>query len=359
MNLKYGKLIGSDKVLDAGPAATRRNLVLVGDGYTRKQLTVFARRVAELIEVIKTEEWFERAGHALNVWRVDVASDEPGTWIRYACPYTPRRTAFLAGFCSNKILRAMTGDSPSARALAAEIVGEEADCVGVIVNSTHHGGAGFERGFWTTTRQGWWNTALHELGHGMFGLGDEYDGAGSGKTWNPSWNEPKYPNVTANLNEETLKWRDLLTDHVPVPTLLKKNDRGRNPLTADGVGVFEGAGRMDYGLYRPAYDCRMRSKQVAFCEVCEEHIVRFLTMEGELVPDSPVESGMAPDAPDAPGEPVVVKPVKHSVRVEIDGSRFLYEDAALSVALAKAGLLISTELKDRLLEAREAIEGGP
>ena len=50
---------------------------------------------------------------------------------------------------------------------------------------------------------------------------------------------------------------------------------------ADQVGVYEGAGYMPKGVYRPSPDCRMRTNECkAFCPVCQraiERLVRFYT----------------------------------------------------------------------------------
>jgi hypothetical protein len=53
------------------------------------------------------------------------------------------------------------------------------------------------------------------------------------------------------------------------------------PLKKLKVGVFEGGGYLTKGMYRPAYDCRMRTNEAAaFCHVCEkavEKMILFLT----------------------------------------------------------------------------------
>ena len=49
------------------------------------------------------------------------------------------------------------------------------------------------------------------------------------------------------------------------------------------VGVYEGAGYVTKGLYRPTADCRMRTNECSeFCPVCQraiERIIRFYTEE--------------------------------------------------------------------------------
>jgi hypothetical protein len=47
------------------------------------------------------------------------------------------------------------------------------------------------------------------------------------------------------------------------------------------IGVFEGGGYLTKGMYRPSYDCRMRTNDAkAFCPVCEkavEKVIQHLT----------------------------------------------------------------------------------
>ena len=48
------------------------------------------------------------------------------------------------------------------------------------------------------------------------------------------------------------------------------------------VGVFEGAGYVANGMYRPMLDCIMFSKgEKPFCKICESHIVNVIEQYGE------------------------------------------------------------------------------
>ena len=77
------------------------------------------------------------------------------------------------------------------------------------------------------------------------------------------------PNVTTLVDFES-KWKDMVEQGTPVPT----------PATAeykDKVGVYEGAGYMSNGLYRPMQDCLMNHFQCdAFCPVCQRAIVKMI-----------------------------------------------------------------------------------
>jgi hypothetical protein len=43
------------------------------------------------------------------------------------------------------------------------------------------------------------------------------------------------------------------------------------------IGVFEGGGYRKKGIYRPAYDCRMRTNNApGFCPVCQKAVEKMI-----------------------------------------------------------------------------------
>src|SRR5439155_1584997 len=105
---------------------------------------------------------------------------------------------------------------------------------------------------------------VHEFGHNLAGLGDEYSGNVTYETGGPEKPEPWEPNLTALKNPAALKWRDLVEPGTPLPT---------PPRLAGVIGAFEGAGYEARGLYRPEFACIMGSTDpVGFCRVCQRAI---------------------------------------------------------------------------------------
>jgi hypothetical protein len=96
---------------------------------------------------------------------------------------------------------------------------------------------------------------VHELGHSIANLGEEYFDPAS--AFQPAADHPvlKKPNVSIWSDPEKVKWKSLL---------------GR-----DRVGVFEGAEGFGRGLFRPWDDgCVMRvAEHTRFCPVCSQAIV--------------------------------------------------------------------------------------
>jgi hypothetical protein len=89
--------------------------------------------------------------------------------------------------------------------------------------------------------------------------------------------EPGQPNITASSARARIKWSNLINAKTPTPTTANpdssKCDPQPNPFPAATVGAYEGAGYSHSGLYRPQFDCRMRTLAVPYCAVCE-HVIR-------------------------------------------------------------------------------------
>ena len=95
---------------------------------------------------------------------------------------------------------------------------------------------------------------IHELGHSVGNLADEYiyENAGRG----PSC-EPTEANITIVTDPAGAKWAQFIRGNPPVPT----------PDWYDGYGLFEGAWFYSYGVYRPTGNSMMRSTSYPFFEV--------------------------------------------------------------------------------------------
>ncbi|MDN5290732.1 MAG: hypothetical protein PWQ06_971, partial [Anaerophaga sp.] len=111
---------------------------------------------------------------------------------------------------------------------------------------------------------------VHETGHGLAGLGDEYYYNDSPiPDFFDKESEPWPPNLTTLVNFD-IKWKHLVADTVPIPT-------PQTPKYKNVTGVFEGGGYSAKGIYRPALNCRMKSNEAkGFCEVCRQSIKRII-----------------------------------------------------------------------------------
>jgi hypothetical protein len=246
-----------------GPSANRLDLVFLGDGYTAAQQGLFHEHaIAKWLAIRRTEPYQEYARY-FNVWMVDVASNESGI-DNDPYPGTLRDTALDGQFWCNGTERLLCVDQ--AKASAAATAAGPADQIVVLANSTKYGGAG---GALATSSGG--NAAaslitVHELGHSLGGLADEYDyyyraGLAEDSTQDVTipapytvyageiQGEPAGPNITAAATPEALiagklKWWRWVG--APSP------DGGK-------VGTFEGAGYYRKGMYRPSTDSLMHT----------------------------------------------------------------------------------------------------
>ena len=101
-------------------------------------------------------------------------------------------------------------------------------------------------------------------------LADEYSGSGSAsEDFYETDKEPWEPNITTLVSFDK-KWKDMLLPGTPVPTPDTDEWKGK-------VGVFEGAGYMENGVYRPYIDCSMNVVRFNnFCPVCKRSISRMI-----------------------------------------------------------------------------------
>ena len=287
MATEDGAVVGMTTVVDHGPSARRFDVIVAGDGYRRDELPIFARRVEAFCERFFDTAPFDVLRGLINVHRLDVVSADSGADDPLTCEDgsagtgAAPRTFFDASFCTGATRRLLTVDAGAVLDAVADHV-PAYDMVFVQVNATEYGGSGGAVSVFSAHR-GAAEIALHELGHTAFGLADEYPAkAGCGRP-DPGHDrhpgpEPDYPNVTLNADRSTLKWADLVLASTPLPTMSTidptRCDERPSPVPVGTVGAFEGADYHRAGVYRPEYDCRMRTLGAPFCAVCQREIRR-------------------------------------------------------------------------------------
>jgi len=277
MSTADGTVLGTQRIVDNGPSAKRWDLVIMGDGYRADEIPKYEADVASIIAAIFRTPPFDALRPAINVHRVDVASADSGAGD--LCTGLRRATFFGSNFCSGNIDRLLVCDTMTALDTAITAV-PEMNASLVLVNSTTYGGSGGYVPVFSLAANAF-EIALHEMGHSHFGLADEYpllQNCHEGGHERYAGPEPAEPNVTSRPN--ALKWSSLATAGVSVPTTLNADcsdcDGQPNPVAADAVGAFEGARYFRCGLFRPQYDCRMRTLGSPFCAVCQQTIRRVL-----------------------------------------------------------------------------------
>ena len=280
MGLSDGIVEGSSLLVDHGSPSRRFNLVIVSEGYQTSELGSFADAAQQFVDFLFSTPPFDKIQCAFNIYRIDVSSTESGADDPSACggDGSVKATRFDASFCNGGIRRLLCVDSLAVIDVVESAVPEWHQIL-VIVNSSVYGGSGGNVAVTSTGGSSWKQVAIHEIGHSVFGLADEYP-YWAGCSIDTSRNnytglEPGYPNVTINTDRDSLKWKDLIDPATPVPTTINpdcsKCDTQANPYPSGTVGLYEGARYYHCGIYRPEYTCMMKDL-TGFCSVCRRRI---------------------------------------------------------------------------------------
>ena len=297
-----GNIVGVTKIVDNGPDSSQWNLVIVGDGYTSTEQASFETTADSFVSILQGMSPFSGAltWDRINVYRMDVESDETGAINPATCPdgtapFAASDSAgvsfFDAEYCAApyNIRRLLLVDTIAVSLEVANLV-PDVDAILVLVNHVEPGGSGYPGVAVSYAGGVFSGTAIHELGHSAFGLGDEYDsliGCDSGETGQDTYTgvEPIEPNLTIDSDRTTIKWATKIDAATPMPTTVNADpttcDTQANPVADGDIGAFEGAFHYHAGVFRPAYDCIMRNHDYGdFCAVCEGTIVEDIVAYG-------------------------------------------------------------------------------
>ena len=330
-NLKSGVQVF--ELVKNGNPHLKVDVALVAEGYTAGEMEKLKLDLKRFTTVFFDFEPYKTYKDRFNIYGVFQASPDSG------CD-EPRRgifknTALNSTFNSLGSERyLLTEDNKSLRDIAAHV---PYDALFIMVNQKRYGGGGIYNLYCTfTVDNQWWEYLfLHEFGHHFAGLADEYyTSSVAYNEFYPRGVEPVEANITALLDPSRIKWKNLLTPGIEVPTPWEKeefdrmdeayqkirgeiNDRiakmkregapaaevqkvedeserlsrehaekvddylAKSRFTGQ-VGAFEGAGYSAQGLYRPMLDCLMFTKgKKPFCKVCERAVIQVIKYYSE------------------------------------------------------------------------------
>ncbi len=294
---------------ESGDPATKLDVLILGDGYTAAERGKFERDARRLVDALFALSPFKERRRDINVWGLCPPAAQSGVSRPSQQIYrqSPVGSTYDA-FDSERYV--LTFENKAFRDVAAAA---PYDVVEILVNSATYGGGGIYGLYSTVAADSAWAPYIfvHEFGHHIAGLADEY--YTSDVAYLPATDrvEPWEPNATALLDPANLKWKDLVTPGTPIPTPWPKTEfelytkdvqerrrairaanrpeaemdalfreeqqhdtrlLGNGP-HADRVGAFEGANYEARGYYRPQADCVMFTRDnVPFCAVCRRAI---------------------------------------------------------------------------------------
>lgn len=244
------------------------DLLFVAEGYTNEEENKFFADVERLSKNLFKIEPYASRREDFTIRAVAALSEESGTDDPSAKVW--KNTILNSSFNTFGVDRYL--ETESLWKIHDVVTGIPYDHIIVLVNSKKYGGGGVYNHFSIVTSDNPHSGTIliHELGHGLAGLGDEYFGVDV--TYSDYINletEPWQPNLTTLVSFDS-KWKSLVSESTPIPTPIR-------PAYEKITGVFEGGGYMSKGVYRPAIHCRMRTNEAdGFCDVCQQTIGRVI-----------------------------------------------------------------------------------
>ena len=256
------------RIYGSGDPHTSFDIAFIAEGYTKEEAEKFRSDVKRLADVLFLEAPFDKYQDRINIWAVETPSQEQGTDVPGEGIYV--NTALNSSYYTFDVDRYLT--TQDLGAVNDYAASAPHDQIVVLINSTRYGGGGVYNYYSAVTADHHFTPQVftHEFGHGFAGLADEYyNSEVAYEEFYPLDVEPWEPNITTRVNFES-KWKDMIAKSVPVPT---PNDKRYTGVT----GLFEGGGYAAKGIYRPSFDCRMKSNQAdSFCEVCQTAIEKMI-----------------------------------------------------------------------------------
>lgn len=313
--VNYSDIIHAEKVdviVENGPAQEKLDIVILGDGYSIKEMEKFRNDAKRLSNVLLNSEPFKSQSKNINIRAVETPAEQSGVNKPHHGVFkrTPLSVSYSA-FDSERY--ALTYDNKTVRDVASAVPYE---FMVILVNERTYGGGGIYNLYTTVAADNKFSDYImvHEMGHHMAALADEYYTSAVSYEIPEITVEPWEPNVTALFDKNNLKWKDLVENGTPIPTPWNKSEfdahgysiqKERDSLRAahvpenimedlftrqmnkeneffstekfrDKVGAFEGANYNAKGMYRSQLDCIMYTRHQVFCKVCQRSIVNVI-----------------------------------------------------------------------------------
>jgi hypothetical protein len=233
---------------------TRINVLIIPDGYTYAQKATMEQHAQAMIQAFRSRTPYKEHDHLINYTLVYAYSLNSGT-DQCDCGIV-LDTAMGTGFqnsthiCGHSDNRCLYYSNPCDASAENNIVAAEqrapfADTTIVMVNTARYGGCGGARAVYSAANQAATEVALHELGHSLGGLADEYGG---------------YPScggyaggINTSVNATQGNWSEWIPE----------------------IGAPKQGGQYyEQCIYRPETNCEMRALGLPFCRVCTQQFSR-------------------------------------------------------------------------------------
>lgn len=337
------QIFDTETIKTAGDNDKRINLVILSEGYQTSELAKFKTDATNFTNELFNQSPFKEYANYFNVHIIKVPSNEsgadhPGTATDVTEPASPVMfvdTYFNATFDAFGYHRLLYYeiDGFSANNTQAKIHAVLAanfptyDQALILVNSTEYGGSGGEFPM-ASLHPSANEIAIHELGHSLFNLKDEYYAAGY---------EGEAINMTQQNNPSLVKWK--------------------NWININSVGIFPyGSSGIAATWYRPHQNCKMRYLSVPFCSVCKEGMVEKIhSLQSPINSFSPVSNAITSTSFPLDFQLNLIKPIPNTLKSkwllnnvdfasDIDGISILETDLNIGMNTLSVSVIDETTL---------------
>lgn len=251
------RLVAGNKIAEDRDAFV---FVILGDGFARTEQDLFFTKAEETAEYLLETAPFKENRELFKIYALSCISEESGARGDQAQSKQEeiedsRDTMFHSRYWTEGVQRLLSLDEPEekkALVMASQYV-EDMDFAIVLVNAQTYGGSGGDVCV-ASLHEKSMEIVLHELGHTLAGLGDEY--------WPGSAQMTETPNTTRQSDLALVPWADLM-------------DR-------EGIGVYPFADG-GTGWYKPSEKCKMQylGREYGFCAVCSRELTRAFAMHSD------------------------------------------------------------------------------
>jgi len=306
-----------DIIAENGPASEKLDIVILGDGYSTSEMEKFRNDAKRMSNALLTTEPFKSQSKNINIRAVETPAMQSGVNKPHHGVF--KRSPLSVSYSTFDSERyALTFDNKTVRDVASAV---PYDFMVILINERTYGGGGIYNLYTTVAADNKFSEYImvHEMGHHMAALADEYYTSAVAYEVPKITVEPWETNVTALFDKNNLKWKDLVDAETPIPTPWEKKafdtfgysiQKERDSIRAnhlpetvmedlfvrqmnqenkffsaekykDKVGAFEGANYNQTGMYRSQLDCIMYTRHNVFCKVCQRSITDVIRQYSE------------------------------------------------------------------------------
>ncbi len=298
----------TDIIYENGHHNQKVDLVILGDGYAANEMEKFRNDAKRLTDVLLSTEPFKSRAGDFNIRAVETPSELSGVFKPHPGEFRRTPLSVQYGIFGSERY-ALTYDNRKVRDIASAV---PYDFMVILINERTYGGGGIYNLYTTVSADNKFADYImvHEMGHHMGALADEYYTSAVAFEIQETPVEPWEPNVTTRTDRQQLKWKNLVEPETPLPTPWNKKafdtfgyqiQKERDSLRAakvpenimeelferqkkqedvffasekfkDKVGAFEGANYSAKGQYRSQLDCIMYTRHMSFCRVCRQSL---------------------------------------------------------------------------------------